>query len=146
MSFHNHLHQVVSLQCWYCVVLSDVGLTVRCSAGQTEFNSFELHLSADITGHIFRSSVAVSRKSRTKPCFLEFLNQFRQRHIYIQQRTISEPLSALRTGISSNMSWFAPVALNAVFAVTVPTGHGNWILEDLCAHWTLVVILCQQSC
>ncbi len=146
MSFYNYLHQVVSLQCWYCVVLSDVGLTIRRSAGQTGFNSFELHLSADITGHIFRSSTAVIRKSRTKPCLLKFLNQFRQRNIYIQYRTVSEPFSALRTSITFSLSWFAPVSLNAKFAVTVSTGQGNWILEDLCAHWTSVVILCQQSC
>lgn len=133
------------LQCWYCVVLSDVGLTVRHSAGQTGFNSFELLLSADITGHIFRSSITVSRKSRTKSCLLEFLNQFRQSNIYTQHWTTSESLSALRTSVTSSLSWFAPVDLNAVFAVTVSTGDGNWILKDLCAHWALVVILCQES-
>lgn len=141
----NYLHQIVSLQCWYWVVLSDMCFTVRCSAGQTGFNSFELHLSADITGHIFRSSVTVSRKSRTKSCLQEFLNHFSQSNIYIQHRRTTEALSALRTGVTFTISWFAPVAFNAVFAITVSTGDGNWILQDLCAHGTSVVILCQQS-
>jgi len=87
----------MSLQYWYYVVLSDVRLTVRHSADQTGFNSFELHLRTDITGHIFRSSITLSWKSWTKSCLLEFFNQFRQSNIYTQHWTTSEPLSALRT-------------------------------------------------
>lgn len=75
----SHLHQGVSLQSCYGVVMSDMALTVGGSAGQTGLHSFELFLSAEITDHISRSSVAVLGKSRDlEPCLVEFLNHLLQ--------------------------------------------------------------------
>lgn len=55
-----HLHQGVFLQCCYCVMLPYVALTIGGSADQTGLHSFELFLSAEITGHISRSSIVVT--------------------------------------------------------------------------------------
>ena len=57
----SRFHQSVSLQSWNCVVLPDMRLTVGGSAGQTGFHSSEFPPSAEITSHISRTSVAVSR-------------------------------------------------------------------------------------
>lgn len=53
-----HLYECVSLQRFYSVVLPHVGFTVSYAAGLAPLHRFLPLPSADITGHISRSSVA----------------------------------------------------------------------------------------
>ncbi|KAJ8265657.1 hypothetical protein COCON_G00147560 [Conger conger] len=92
--------------------------------------SFSL-LSTEITLHVSRSSVTVSRRSSLESCLLQFLHHFSQHGVSAQNRPRGEGLSALGTAVDTNMIILIPAALNTAHTVTVSTGNSHRILQDI---------------
>uniref|UniRef100_A0A0E9Y1J6 Uncharacterized protein n=1 Tax=Anguilla anguilla TaxID=7936 RepID=A0A0E9Y1J6_ANGAN len=58
------------------IVRLEMSFTVRGQTHQTGLDSFVFSPSADITRHISRSSITVSRRSSLESCLLQFLHHF----------------------------------------------------------------------
>ena len=93
------LCQVVSLQCWDRVVLSDVSLTVGGTTGQAGLDGSVLGTSADITRYIPNPYVGLGREGRAVTCLLESLEHPGQGCVNGELRQGAESLTALRAHI-----------------------------------------------
>ncbi|KAG9328046.1 hypothetical protein JZ751_016659 [Albula glossodonta] len=95
---------------------------------QRSFSLFHLRTLAEITRHVSRSSVTVSRRSSLESC-LQFLHYFSQYGVSAQNRPWSEDLSALGTSVDTSMIILIPADLNTAHTVTVSTGNSHRILQ-----------------
>ncbi|KAG5849673.1 hypothetical protein ANANG_G00074250 [Anguilla anguilla] len=111
------------------IVRLEVSFTVRDQTHQAGLHSFQLSPSAEITRHVSRSSITVSRRSSLESCLLQFLYHFSQHGVFAQNRPWSEGLSALGTAVDTSMIILIPAALNTAHTVTVSTGSSHWIFQ-----------------
>ena len=144
MCFADHLlqsssgiSQIVSLSFKQTLMLFEVTLTVRVQTHQTGLDGFVFSSSTDVTLHISSSSVTVSRKFS----LLQFLHQFSQNGVFAQSRSWTEGLSALRAAVDSLLILLIPAVCNTDLTVTVSTGSGHWILQEIQTHCTQELIL-----
>ncbi|TNN60289.1 hypothetical protein EYF80_029454 [Liparis tanakae] len=72
--FEGVVHQLVFLKCWRVIMRLEVYLTVRSQTYRTGLMGLQSPPSADITGHIFRSSIAVISRSSLESSLLQFLH------------------------------------------------------------------------
>ena len=117
--------QLVFLKGRRLIVRLEVRVTVRHQTLKPSLHSFQSPPSADITGHISRSSVAVIRRSILESCLLQALHHLSQHGVLLQNGSWVERLSALWTAESPSL--IIPVALDTPTAVVVSTGKTHWI-------------------
>ncbi|KAG9332006.1 hypothetical protein JZ751_016282 [Albula glossodonta] len=125
------LDQFVLLKGRRFKVRLEVSFTVRGQAHQTGLHGFEFSPNAEITHHVSRSSVTVSRRSSLESCLLQFLHHFSQHGVSAQNRPWAEGLSALGTAVDTSMIILIPAALNTAHTVTVSTGNSHRILQQI---------------
>ena len=59
-SIPRHLSQDMLLQCWNCIVVHDMDLTVGAATGETGFHCTDLLVQTEITDHILGFCVSLS--------------------------------------------------------------------------------------
>ena len=128
LQISNCIDQLVPLESSPLIVWLDMCFTVRGQARQTGFHSFELSPSAEITRHISRSSITLSRR-RIEPSPLEFSCNFSQHGVSAQIRPCGKGLSALGAAVDTCMISLIPAVLNTPHTVTVSTCCSDWVLQ-----------------
>ena len=121
--------QFVFLKGRRLIVRLEVSVTVRDQTLKTSLHSFQFPPSADITGHISRSSVAVIRRNILESCLLQALHHLSQHGVFLQNRSWVEGVSALWTAEPPSLVILVPEALDTPPAVAVSTGNSHWILQ-----------------
>ena len=94
--------QFVHLKGRRFIVRLEVSFTVRGQTLQAGLESFALSPSAEITRHVSRFSVTLSRRSSLESCLPQFLHHFSQHGVFIQNRPRGEGLSALGTAVNGS--------------------------------------------
>ncbi len=133
--------QIVSLSFKATLMLFEVILTVRVQTHQTGLDGFVFSSSTDITLHISSSS----RNHTLKISLLQFSPPLQPAWCFYLNRSWTEGLSALRAAVDSLLILLIPAVCNTALTVTVSTGNGHWILQEIQTHRTQELILIHRN-
>lgn len=115
--------------------------TVGHQTLETLRNSFQFSAGADITRHMSRCGIRVSRGLRLELHLPQFQQHLRQDGVPTQHRSLSEGVLTQRTSAHSPLVWMIPVTLDAIHAEAVSARDGHWILQYVQTYRTVELVL-----